>query len=346
MTMLVDRFRHKPGDPVYARAARSTLGDLFHGGGSKLGVLRELFDLRREIALGHRAFEDAPSRALFRDIFVYRYLTPHLSRLANNRELLRGLEDFMAQEIASEEVEAGAELLGDPLAIWSVRYNDAPVRILTSRYGLYWTVASEQYFFHRGGATVAPREGDVVLDCGSLVGDTAIKFGMFVGERGKVYGFDPSQFHVRVARENVARNRLGDRIEIFACGVSSVSRPTAADALAQPVVEAEGRLEPGRAIPPTEPAITIDDFCRLRGLDAVDYVKMDIEGSEMDALHGAEATIDRFRPRLAICLYHHPSDLWKIPAYVRRRHPWYRLYLAHHTLHVGETLLYATAEQA
>ena len=74
---------------------------------------------------------------------------------------------------------------------------------------------------------------------------------------------------------------------------------------------------------------------------AVNYIKMDIEGSEAEALTGAHETITRFRPKLAVCLYHNPTDLWTIPAALKRQYPFYQIYLAHHSLHAEETVLYA-----
>jgi hypothetical protein len=73
----------------------------------------------------------------------------------------------------------------------------------------------------------------------------------------------------------------------------------------------------------------------------VDVIKMDIEGAETAALEGASEVIDRCRPKLAICLYHTPSDLWTIPNQVRRQYPFYRLFLGHHSLHLEETVMYA-----
>ena len=45
---------------------------------------------------------------------------------------------------------------------------------------------------------------------------------------------------------------------------------------------------------------------------------MDIEGSEYRALLGARETIKKYRPGLAICLYHKPEHLWQIPLLVRQ----------------------------
>lgn len=99
--------------------------------------------------------------------------------------------------------------------------------------------------------------------------------------------------------------------------------------------ETSSRLGNGDAMADVMP---LDEL--LHGLP-VSFIKMDIEGAEPQALQGAQAIIRNQRPKLAICVYHHISHLWEIPAYIRQLSPDYKLYLRHHTNLEYETVCYA-----
>ena len=71
------------------------------------------------------------------------------------------------------------------------------------------------------------------------------------------------------------------------------------------------------------------------------FIKMDIEGAELDALEGAKQTILRNRPKLAICIYHSNEDMLRIIEYVHNMVPDYSLYVRHHSRAYNETVLYA-----
>ena len=60
-------------------------------------------------------------------------------------------------------------------------------------------------------------------------------------------------------------------------------------------------------------------------LERVDFIKMDIEGAERNALAGARQTLARWHPRLALSAYHRPDDPEKIPAAVFAAWPGYRM---------------------
>lgn len=71
-------------------------------------------------------------------------------------------------------------------------------------------------------------------------------------------------------------------------------------------------------------AISIDD---LIGIDGVTYIKMNIEGSELQALKGAEKTIKKYKPKLAIAGYHKTWDLWRVPQVISEMNSGYKIYL-------------------
>jgi hypothetical protein len=59
----------------------------------------------------------------------------------------------------------------------------------------------------------------------------------------------------------------------------------------------------------------------------VTFIKMDIEGSEPEALEGARGIVQRDRPILAICVYHVQNHLWRVPLLMKSMFPEYRMFL-------------------
>lgn len=74
--------------------------------------------------------------------------------------------------------------------------------------------------------------------------------------------------------------------------------------------------------------IGIDEIIDLE--EPVTLIKLDIEGAELDTLKGAVKTITKHKPRLLVCLYHRPADLWEIPLFVKSLSPGYKLYIRPH----------------
>lgn len=73
----------------------------------------------------------------------------------------------------------------------------------------------------------------------------------------------------------------------------------------------------------------------------VTFIKMDIEGSEYHALLGARNTIAMHKPKLAICVYHKPEDIWELPWLIHEMNKEYTFYLRHYSFADNETVLYA-----
>lgn len=88
----------------------------------------------------------------------------------------------------------------------------------------------------------------------------------------------------------------------------------------------------------TVPVVAIDEAV---GNDKVTFIKMDVEGAELEALKGAKRTILENHPRLAISIYHKPEDIWEIPSYILSLSEEYTFYIRHYQLSRNETILYA-----
>lgn len=73
----------------------------------------------------------------------------------------------------------------------------------------------------------------------------------------------------------------------------------------------------------------------------VSYIKMDIEGAELQALEGAHRIIWRDRPILAVCGYHKPDHLWRIPAALKSLAPDSALFLCAHCADGFDSVCYA-----
>jgi len=161
--------------------------------------------------------------------------------------------------------------------------------------------------------------GDVVLDCGASMG-LFTRQALFRGAR-LVIAIEPAPGNLECLRRNLAGEIAAGRVVAYPKGVWDKedflpfggSDPTKGSVLAPPE---------GSSI--RVHLTTIDRLVSELGLARVDFVKMDIEGAEKKALAGARNTIAKFKPRMAICVYHLREDPVDIPRLVRGIDPTYR----------------------
>lgn len=84
-------------------------------------------------------------------------------------------------------------------------------------------------------------------------------------------------------------------------------------------------------------AVTLDDYLEGR---RVSFVKMDVEGAEMDVLKGMKYTIQRYKPKMAVCVYHKYQDIYDITAFLKALVPNYKFYLRHYNSNETECVLF------
>lgn len=87
--------------------------------------------------------------------------------------------------------------------------------------------------------------------------------------------------------------------------------------------------------------ITIDNFVKMQNIKKVDFIKFDIEGSEIEALYGGLETIIRDRPQMALSIYHKFEHLYEIPLLLFENLKNYTYRIGHYHYEIGESVLYA-----
>lgn len=177
-------------------------------------------------------------------------------------------------------------------------------------------------------------DDEVFIDGGAYNGDTLQKYLEIKGENfEKLILFELSQRNFVDLKKNVhaLKPTIRERIELHNEGISDRNEEIWYEELDEGSSEEKVGTTRGYLV-------TIDDACKN---ERVTYIKMDIEGSELAALTGAQKCICKNKPKLALCLYHKPWDLWEIPVYIKRLWPEYKIYIRHHTDLLNETVCYA-----
>jgi FkbM family methyltransferase len=165
------------------------------------------------------------------------------------------------------------------------------------------------------------KPGDTVLDCGAHVGiftESALRRGA-----AKVIAFEIDPVNLECLRRNLAREIAENRVVVVAKGVWSSE--TTMDFTVSTHNSGRGSLVIkgfGTTTIPV-PLIRIDTALADLQVRRVDFIKMDIEGAEREALAGAAHTLRRFKPTLALDAYHLPDDPTVLPRIILAANPAY-----------------------
>lgn len=215
-------------------------------------------------------------------------------------------------------------------------YDDQSKRILLERIKCYLTSSpitssppKEQYF---DPEIINLTANEVFVDGGMYTGDTAnIFFKLMGGNYKHYYGFEPDEKNLEAARKN-----LCDRPDVTIIPKGLWSR--------EAQLAFSGSLTSSSKLDQSDG----DSFVEVTALDVYfcgkappTFIKMDIEGAELEALKGAEHLIREYKPKLAICAYHKLEDLYTLPELIKNYRSDYKFYLRHYTDSIYETVLYA-----
>lgn len=172
---------------------------------------------------------------------------------------------------------------------------------------------------------------EVFVDCGAYDGDTMKEFikashGHFQG----IVCFEPvEKYHQRLSKRSKGKNVTAIRAGVYK--ETTTLKFNAEGGKGSSISNAEEHTI-------SVPVCALDDVPECQNAT---FIKMDVEGAELDALKGAKETISRNKPKLAICIYHYHRDFVEIPKWIHSLVPEYKLYVRHHAFSVNETVLYA-----
>ena len=196
--------------------------------------------------------------------------------------------------------------------------------VFLPRYGTISALHGNQYF---DCEHVCLQDGEVFVDMGAYDGKT-IKYVTDNCNYKRVIGFEPSPVNIKICNNTLS-------------GLPSIELVQAAawckeEKLHFNINDSGSSIKDWGTVDVV--GLSLDDI--LDG-DKATFIKMDVEGSEKEAIEGASKTIETYKPKLAICVYHKPEDIFAIPSQVLDIRDDYRFVLRHYSSRVEETILYA-----
>lgn len=282
---------------------------------------------------------DDESRKLLVQLIAYRALGHRHVKLPLNRpEYWKSIETIEKVAEGCETIDPG--FMGFQLAKMNLRIIGYPIELFFVPFAVVTQFVDQPYRCATPNGIIEAGEGDVVIDAGGCWADTALYFAAKTGKHGKVASFEFLPDNLNIYQRNLNLNPdLAARIKLLPFPLWSSSDQ-------ELFINGHGPGTSVGATPQSPDAkairtVSMDHLLERGDFDRVDFIKMDIEGAELPALRGAVATLRRFRPKLAISVYHNLGDFWQIPQYLDSLSFGYKFYLRHFTIHAEETVLFA-----
>ncbi len=180
-------------------------------------------------------------------------------------------------------------------------------------------------------------QNETFVDCGVLDGDTCYDFARWcLGRYRKIFAFEPDNNNYENCKINLSK--LQD-VNLFNLGVWDKAETLSFNNTSSgfsTIVEGGASKQKDEIV--EIKTCAMDEV--LAG-EEITFIKMDVEGAELKALQGASKIISEQKPKLAVCVYHKPEDMWEIPDLLLELNPEYQFRLRHYGPSAYESVLYA-----
>jgi FkbM family methyltransferase len=181
---------------------------------------------------------------------------------------------------------------------------------------------------------IIPHKNEVFVDGGVFDFWSSIEFAKWCnGEYDAIYAFELDTRCCENIKNVIQTNESIDKgkVHFFNAGLWSKSKS----------VSFSGKgIGNSKVIPWGKDMVKTVSLDKVLHGRRVTFIKLDVEGAELEALKGAKSTIQKWRPRLAISIYHKPEDIIDIPLYILSLVPDYKCYIRHYSNYIYETVLF------
>ena len=165
----------------------------------------------------------------------------------------------------------------------------------------------------------SPQAGDILIDGGACDGSTAKRFH---GYGCNVYSFEMDKENFKLASEIAKKNNF----VVENLGLGSYNHKAGYTHIQNNI----GGSHLSKTGENYTKIVTLDSYVAKNKLPRIDFIKLDVEGAELDILRGAAASIISWKPRLAISAYHKLDDLWTLTNFILSIRPDYKFAVRHY----------------
>lgn len=206
---------------------------------------------------------------------------------------------------------------------------------ISGDFNLYKEVMSSMEYFDED--IIALSDKEVYLDVGAYKGNAIIEFARLTGGTyDGIIAFEPDKSTLAMLRDTIDRHNIR-KVEMHNMGVWNRHEVLHF----HDGREGGSRISEGSAGKYAGDSVEVDAIDNILCGRRVTYISMDIEGAEHNAIVGAEQTIKKWKPRMAVSVYHRREDLFDLLLLIKSFVPEYRFYMRHYTENQTETVLYA-----
>ena len=232
---------------------------------------------------------------------------------------------------------------------FSLLDDDLSRRTLSAYLRLMFTFDQSALFdvFERGmyfNSLTESAKGGIFVDCGAYRGDTAERFINWSGGRyERIFAIQADKKNFSML-EGFVRDKGYKNVSLINCGVwnkKGVLSFNSTGSVLSYLVDADTNYEMDAEFD----SIQVDTLDNIIGDEPVNFVKLMIQGSELNALQGAVNVVKSQKPLLAIAAFQNPSALITIPQFIKNLNVGYKIYLRKHSrFSTAEFILYAVPE--